>query len=164
MIEIVKSSGDWVKSECRALLSEAEHQISSLLCLTNAPIISVLLTDDREISDLNRRFRQIDRPTNILSWPSATLPLVDHDTPFDPKNIVQNEIGDLAFGYETIIREADQAQLSWQDHFLHLGLHGILHLLGFDHQSDSSAQEMEAVEVKALEILDKHNPYSDRNH
>jgi probable rRNA maturation factor len=111
--------------------------------------ISVLLTDDAALRDLNRAWRGLDQPTNVLSFPAA-------------KSINRRGgalLGDIAVAYETLAREAAANDKLFLHHLAHLVVHGFLHLLGHDHQTDSQADAMEALERAALARLDIADPY-----
>lgn len=115
--------------------------------------IAIVLVDDAQIQELNRDFRGKDKATNVLSFPYEE----DEDLP--PENEQEEEWGDIIFSYETIAREALEQGKSFDHHFTHLLVHGVLHLLGFDHIEDGEAEEMEALEVKILSELSIDNPY-----
>lgn len=117
--------------------------------------LNVLLTDDSEIQHLNKNHRHLDKPTNVLSFPSLTLEeIADLKIPTD---IVF--LGDIALSYQTIQQEALEQQKSFHHHFIHLVVHGVLHLLGFDHENDQDAHIMESLEIKILSALSIPNPY-----
>ncbi len=119
--------------------------------------ISLLYTDDTHIQELNKEFREKDKPTNVLSFPDT--PLTDEAL---KQSVAWQEpllLGDIAIAKETLIREAEKQKKSFDDHFCHLLLHGILHLLGFDHIEDDEAEEMEALEIKLLAKMGIDNPY-----
>ncbi|MBY0272454.1 MAG: rRNA maturation RNase YbeY [Alphaproteobacteria bacterium] len=107
--------------------------------------VSVVLTTDKEIHILNKTFRQQDKATNVLSFPS------------DEKG----EFGDIILAYETVLKEAQELGISTLHHTLHLIIHGFLHLLGYDHEADHEAGEMESLEIKILQTLNIQNPYED---
>lgn len=111
--------------------------------------ISLLAADDARISELNAAFRGKPVPTNVLSWPSEERP-----HPGEPRFL-----GDVALAYDTCVREAEAAGVAPADHVAHLVAHGILHLLGYDHETDAEADAMEAIERKILEILGLPDPY-----
>jgi probable rRNA maturation factor len=113
--------------------------------------ISILLTDDAAIRDLNRDWRGKDQPTNVLSFPAST--------PMGAPGI--RHFGDIILAYDTILREADEEGKALRDHVLHLIVHGTLHLLGHDHEETAEAEVMEALEVQALARLCVSNPYRD---
>lgn len=113
--------------------------------------LSLLLTDDAHIRVLNRQWRDQDKPTNVLSFPSADE---DDDEP-GPL------IGDVIVAHETTAREAAEEGKSFEDHFTHLLVHGLLHLFGYDHIEDDEAEEMEAFETEILAGLGVADPYAD---
>jgi probable rRNA maturation factor len=125
--------------------------------------IVVMGCDDARIAALNADFRGKPQPTNVLSWPSeerapqqpGTAPeLPDPGTPDDPV-----ELGDIALAYETCAAEAQGQGKTLEAHVTHLLVHGILHLLGYDHADDGDAGLMEALEVRILETLGIADPY-----
>jgi probable rRNA maturation factor len=116
--------------------------------------LSVVLTDDAEQRRLNRDWRGIDRSTNVLAFPvwnpeaawPAEAPLL---------------LGDVVLAYETVTREARDQRKSFADHFRHLVVHGVLHLLGYDHATGPEAVLMERLETSILEGLGVADPYRD---
>ena len=120
--------------------------------------IAVRLTDDAEVHALNRDFRGKDKPTNVLSFPQVQADLLDTLSNSDDGEIL---LGDIVLARETCSREAEEKGISIPDHATHLIVHGTLHLVGYDHMDDASAQAMEALEVKALASLGIANPYAD---
>lgn len=115
--------------------------------------ISVLLTNDEEIKDLNREYRGKDKPTNVLSFPQET----DLSSMCDLEACVL--LGDIVLSIETIQLEAKQQQKLMHHHLAHLIVHGTLHLLGYDHETDTEAEEMEALEIDILKRHNIANPY-----
>ena len=112
--------------------------------------VSVVLTDDSAIRDLNRDWRGIDRPTNVLSFPAqAAKPGVSRPL-----------LGDIVIAYETLARESTAEKKLLLHHLAHLAVHGFLHLLGYDHQTDSQARTMEGLERDILARLEIGDPYS----
>ncbi|MXU64443.1 rRNA maturation RNase YbeY [Oceanomicrobium pacificus] len=125
-------------------------------------LVSVLACDDARITELNGTFRDKPRPTNILSWPATELAAGapgDWPAPPPPPDDFDNELGDLALAFETCIAEAEAAGLPVAHHLTHLLLHGCLHLLGFDHETEADAALMEGLEIKALASAGIANPY-----
>jgi probable rRNA maturation factor len=108
--------------------------------------IAILLTDDDSVQALNRDFRQKDKPTNVLSFPSPSNP--------------EGQIGDIALAYGVCAREAAEQGKPLGHHLQHLVAHGVLHLLGYDHESDDEAEAMEALEREILAGLDVPDPYA----
>jgi len=118
--------------------------------------VSLLAANDARIAELNGTFRGKETPTNVLSWPSEELSIGQGKTPKAPQD---PEIGDIALSYETCAQEAKNYDKMMENHVMHLVLHGFLHLLGYDHDTDDDAKLMEELEVKALETLGIENPY-----
>jgi probable rRNA maturation factor len=112
--------------------------------------LSLLLADDATLRRLNRDYRRIDKPTNVLAFPAA-------------ENVAAGEglhhYGDVALAYETVAREAKAQGKSLADHTAHLVVHGVLHLLGFDHARDGEAKRMEGRERAILAKLGIADPY-----
>ncbi len=122
--------------------------------------ISLLACDDTRIAALNEDFRDKPQPTNVLSWPSAERgAAVDGATPPAPDPAQEAELGDIAIAYDTCLREAEAAVRPMADHVTHLLVHGILHLLGYDHERDLDATLMERLEVEILGKLGLPDPY-----
>lgn len=112
--------------------------------------VSVTLTDDAHIRILNRDWRGKDKPTNVLSFPAADVP--DGVTPVP--------LGDVIIAAETVEAEAREEAKRLADHFVHLVVHGTLHLLGFDHDVEEEAEEMEDTERRILLGLGISDPYA----
>lgn len=110
--------------------------------------VSVRVVDEVEGRALNLSYRHKDYATNVLSFPSEWSP---------PGG--QRFIGDLALCAPVVTREAVEQGKALKAHYAHLCIHGVLHLLGFDHESDEEAERMEALEIRALAILGIANPY-----
>jgi len=112
--------------------------------------LSLLLTDDKRIRLVNRDWRGFDKATNVLSFPAVP-----------PDRIAMSPVlGDIVIAYETVEREAQTEEKSVGDHFSHLVIHGLLHLLGEDHETEAEAQRMEALEIAALARLGIADPYA----
>jgi len=116
--------------------------------------LAVMLTDDAGIRTLNKNWRGIDKPTNVLSFPA--LPPVGVRGPDDPPPM----LGDIAIAYETMRREADDEAKPFDHHLSHLAVHGFLHLVGYDHENDDDAEAMEALEREVLAQLGIPDPYA----
>ena len=106
--------------------------------------LSLVFTDDAAIQRLNRDYRGKDKPTNVLSFPQSGGPL----------------LGDIVLAWETVSREAGLAEKPVKAHMAHLIVHGFLHLLGYDHEADEEAEEMEALERAALRRMGIADPYA----
>ncbi|MEQ8605102.1 MAG: rRNA maturation RNase YbeY [Marivibrio sp.] len=114
--------------------------------------VAVLLADDAALRRLNREYRGQDAPTNVLSFPND-------DEPPDGEPLF---LGDMALAWETLAREAAAMGKSDRDHATHLVVHGMLHLMGMDHEDDDEAAEMEALEIEILaRRFGIENPYEE---
>jgi len=107
--------------------------------------VTVLLTDDGAVRELNVRFRQQDKPTNVLSFPAPPNP--------------EDHLGDVALAYGVCAREAAEQGKPVAHHLQHLVAHGVLHLLGYDHEDDAQAETMEGLERVILAGLGVPDPY-----
>lgn len=116
------------------------------LAIKPAAELSLVLCDDEMIQELNREWRQINKPTNVLSFPG------------EPTGML---LGDIIISVETTKRESDLENKTFEDHFSHLVIHGFLHLFGYDHETDQEADHMESLETKILNELGIADPYHD---
>ncbi len=126
------------------------------------PEIALVLTDDAEITRLNRRFRSIEGPTDVLSFPTGEAVLAGEtvaDAAGDDGLPVM--LGDIVIALETAAREAYREGKPLGDHLQHLVVHGLLHLLGYDHQGERQAADMESLEVEILSRLGVPDPYAE---
>jgi probable rRNA maturation factor len=118
--------------------------------------LGITLTDDTDQSHLNRRYRGQDRSTNVLAFPA-----------WEPRTPAPADapllLGDIVLAFETVAREAVQQSKPFGDHFRHLIVHGVLHLLGYDHQREADAVRMEGLEISILAKLGVPDPYRDTN-
>ena len=123
--------------------------------------ISLLACDDTRIADLNAEFRGKPAPTNVLSWPAQDRARPgEHPLPPEPDpSGMPEELGDIAISYDTCAREAAEFGKEMPDHVTHLLVHGVLHLLGYDHISDQDAAIMERLEGEVLGKLGISDPY-----
>ncbi|SMX40893.1 rRNA maturation RNase YbeY [Maliponia aquimaris] len=132
---------------------------------TSAYEIAVLGCDDTRIAALNTDFRGKPTPTNVLSWPSEDLSAeTEGDSPLPPEPEDADDphhLGDIALAWETCAREAADQGKDMAHHVTHLIVHGVLHLLGYDHIRDADATLMEGLEVEILGKLGLPNPYDD---
>ena len=115
--------------------------------------VSIVLTDDSVIRALNRDWRGIDKPTNVLSFPAAGQKAGEN----------ARLLGDIIIAYETLERECDDGNRIFLHHLAHLAVHGFLHLIGYDHQTDTQAKEMEGLESKIMTRLNIPDPYLSRD-
>ncbi len=125
---------------------------------TDKPLlIGVCLSDNAQVQDLNKQFRGLDKPTNVLSFAN----LDDPDFMEESQHYPEINLGNIILAYETMEKEAAEQQISLQNHFCHLLVHGFLHLLGYDHMEPADAAVMEAAEVAILAKLNIDNPYEE---
>ncbi|MFZ0600218.1 MAG: rRNA maturation RNase YbeY [Roseiarcus sp.] len=133
--------------------------------------VSLSLADDAALRALNARWRGIDKPTNVLSFPSAgpAFPAARSGPPgAAPKGVRKDArlatgygaLGDIALAFETLAREAGELGVPLADHYRHLVAHGFLHLIGYDHETDAEAERMEALETRILARLGAADPYA----
>ena len=115
--------------------------------------VSILLTDDKAIRALNRDWRGIDKATNVLSFPAPAA------TP----GATPKMLGDIVMAYETLAQECDRQDRVFLHHLAHLTVHGFLHLIGYDHQTDAQADAMEGLESKIMTRLNMPDPYLARD-
>ena len=116
--------------------------------------LAVMLTDDTGIRALNANWRGIDKPTNVLSFPAL------QPTGTSSPDEAPRMLGDIAIAYETLRREADAEHKPFDHHLTHLTVHGFLHLIGYDHETDGDAEEMENLERRILAQLGIPDPYA----
>lgn len=141
----------WLELGLSGLAEVAVCETLKACALPDDLSLALLAADDDRIAALNGQFRGKAAPTNVLSWPSG--PWTPQDLPED------GELGDIALAYDTCAAEAAAQGKPLSDHVTHLIVHGTLHLLGFDHESDAEAAEMEGIEVQILARLDLPDPY-----
>ena len=110
--------------------------------------INLKILDDQEMKDLNYRFRKKNLSTNVLSFTNEDI----------SKGITGN-LGDIAINYEYVNRESKELNKTFDNHMIHMLIHGIYHILGFDHQNDEMANVMENKEILLLKKLNINNPY-----
>ena len=116
--------------------------------------VSLALADDALVQRLNREYRGKDKPTNVLSFPGEIAGGMRSPRP----------LGDVILARETVVGEAAEQGKPLPDHLTHLVVHGVLHLLGYDHEADGDAAEMERLETRVLQTLGVPDPYAERAH
>jgi probable rRNA maturation factor len=153
-IDITCEAGDWAEEDVLRGIA-AQAAMAALTELGMQPDaqpaeLSLLFTDDAHIQALNREWRDKDKPTNVLSFPAFDL---------GPDDALPPMLGDIVLAFETISSEASLEQKPFEHHLMHLLIHGLLHLLGYDHETDEDAEEMESIERRALARLAIPDPY-----
>lgn len=134
-----------VMTECRTDTSGREGEIS------------LLLSTDDHVKGLNRDYRGRDKATNVLSFPALESPKAG-EIICEPGPL---HLGDVVMAYGVVEREASDQNIDFKDHFIHLLIHGGLHLIGYDHEDDQEAEEMESLEIKILDEFQIANPYDE---
>jgi probable rRNA maturation factor len=129
----------------RARLERAAETALKAAGFKGKSALTVLLSSDEKLRQLNRDFRGKNKATNVLSFPAGTSS--------------NGYRGDIAIAYGVTKREADEAGKRFSDHASHLVVHGVLHLAGYDHETSRDAEVMEPLEVKILKRLGVPNPY-----
>ncbi len=133
-------------------LSDKLNHAFELICveegLSNCSV-NIKIVDNNEIENLNKKFRNKDRPTNVLSFTNE-----------DISRRITNNLGDIAISYEYVERESKEQDKKFDDHIVHMFIHGIYHILGFDHKDDPMADKMENKEIVLLKKLNINNPYN----
>jgi probable rRNA maturation factor len=122
---------------------------------TPLPELAIVLTDDSAIQALNRDWRGLDKPTNVLSFPAPKRRAGSRQG----GNSLSASLGDVIIAFQTVAREAAGEGKPFKHHLTHLAVHGFLHLLGYDHETDREARTMERLEVKILAGLRVPDPY-----
>ncbi len=158
-VDVVEEAGDWQAfGDVAALAARAAAAVAGTPDLISLSLANgrseacVALADDAGVQVLNRQYRGKDKPTNVLSFPAPGRPAGIE--PDDPR-----PLGDIILAQETVAREAREQCVSPEHHFQHLVVHGLLHLLGYDHETDEEAEAMEALEIAILARLGIANPY-----
>jgi len=152
IVDVLAESPLWEKQP--QAVPVVERAIAAAAEAIDAPLgeVVVMLADDETVRSLNRDWRKIDKPTNVLSFPAAQTP-----------GIEPLMLGDIVIAYETLTRECEAEDRVFLHHLAHLAVHGFLHLMGYDHQNDSDAEAMEQLETAILARLDMPDPYLARD-
>ncbi|ESQ85600.1 hypothetical protein AEAC466_00060 [Asticcacaulis sp. AC466] len=151
LIDIEIEADDWldVLPDVQAVVEAGVTAALNVVDISGQADVVVLLTEDREMRELNKQYRKKDSATNVLSFPASK----------DMQMPGMTHLGDMALGLETCVREAKEQGKTVKNHVLHLTIHGTLHLLGYDHMTDAEAEEMEALERDILKALGVADPY-----
>jgi probable rRNA maturation factor len=151
-IDLAVEAGNWPQeAELGRLVEAAAMAAFAETGAVGRSELSVVFSDDAHIRKLNAGWRGKDKPTNVLSFPAFPFP---RGGPLPPM------LGDIVLAAETVAREAALENKPLQDHIVHLVIHGLLHLLGYDHETEAEAEEMESIERAALARLAIPDPYA----
>ncbi|WP_018182266.1 rRNA maturation RNase YbeY [Kaistia granuli] len=153
-IDLLVEAGDWPDEDGLARVVaqavEASFAVGRLPAVKGSEL-SVVFTDDEHVRQLNADYRDKDKPTNVLSFPGS---------PPDSK-LFGPLLGDIVVARETVVAEAAEQGLAFEDHLTHLVVHGLLHLFGHDHLEDDEAERMESLETEILARLGIADPYAE---
>jgi probable rRNA maturation factor len=149
-IEVIVRSARWRKRPSAKTVVKKAVLAAARAVSTRPVELAIVLGDDSAIRALNRDWRGKNAPTNVLSFPAAAPGKGRSASPY---------VGDIVIAYETMAREASTEDKPFNHHLSHLAIHGFLHLLGYDHENDRDAQEMERLERKILKRLAIPDPY-----
>ncbi len=151
-IDIQVTSSRWKRQKAAERTVRKALAAAATATRARAGEISIVLTDDRTMRALNRDWRGIDAPTNVLSFPAPSRN--------GKSNLVP--LGDIVIAFETLKRESKEDRKPFLHHLSHLAVHGFLHLMGYDHRSDKQAAVMERLERAILARLNVADPYRER--
>ena len=137
-----------------SLSKELENKLNKaflLICneeeISNSSV-NLKILGNTDIQQLNKKYRKINNPTNVLSFTNE-----------DISKSITGDLGDIAISYEYLQKESYQQNKKFDDHFIHMLIHAVYHILGFDHKNDEMAKLMEIKEIKILKKLNINNPY-----
>ncbi len=155
VIDVIIQAGDWTSQEIATI--EVERAIRAAidtagLNFSENAELSIVLSDDENVRMLNNKWRKIDRPTNVLSFPTCE---------FNPQEVAGPLLGDIIIAHETTQREAREQGKPYCQHLTHLLIHGFFHLFGYDHRNDDEAEVMEKLERQSLAVLGIDDPYGE---
>ncbi len=163
LVETEVAAGDWpaldwqalADAAVRAALAQTPHGHVADGAITVE--VSIRLSDDDEVQSLNRAYRGKDKPTNVLSFPMVQADLIEGLANSDDGEVL---LGDVILAAQTCVREAAEKGWTTPDYAQHLIVHGLLHLLGYDHElGETQATAMEALELAACTLLGLPEPY-----
>ncbi len=153
LIDVLTRSARWKRQPRAATIVRKAVMAATQAASTPRAELAIVLTDDSAIRALNRTWRGYDAPTNVLSFPSGAA---------RPGSAAPH-LGDIVIAFQTVAREAKAEGKSFGHHLAHLAVHGYLHLIGHDHETDRDARKMERLERKILAGLGIPDPYAERS-
>ena len=152
-LSALPEAGDWTGiSSIDTRLKDLASVISQWPGLVSGPAVAtVVLSNDEKVRSLNATYRGKNKSTNVLSFPA------DQSIALPGEDVM--ELGDVILANETVLKESEEAGIAPEDHFSHLVVHGVLHLLGYDHKDDATGDQMERLEAKILAVVGIPDPY-----
>jgi len=157
-VNLIIDEDNWLENNQIAFWQENfDNILEKIVSINNnkKSEVNLLLTNSENIAQLNKEFRGKNAPTNVLSFPHFENSC-NIDTACSDKIIF---IGDIAMSFEIIMRESDEFKVDFTNRCFHLFVHGVLHLLGFDHQNEEQENKMEELEIDILSSFGIKNPY-----
>lgn len=153
-VDVSVEAGNWAGEDDLAALAEkcVSASVTRLGLDSVTSEISIMFTDDAAMRALNAQWRGKDKPTNVLSFPAFDISPGDSPGPL---------LGDIVIAFETVRAEAQLEDKGFDNHLRHLIVHGFLHVLGYDHENDADAEEMESAERAILADMGVPDPYSE---
>ncbi|MDR0968542.1 MAG: rRNA maturation RNase YbeY [Holosporaceae bacterium] len=149
-LAITIEGDSWNEEEVKPVVEKCVQAVFDEVGLNDDNVeVCFLFTTDEEVRSLNKTYRGINKPTNVLSFPADIL----------SEDAEYCILGSIALAFETVEREAREQKKSFYDHLKHLLVHGMLHLFRYDHAEESEAEQMEALEAKILKKLNVKDPY-----
>ena len=148
-LKVICTEGVVIEEDLLNKFTEAFKLISKEEDLDNDASINIKIIKDEEMLNLNNHFRNKESSTNVLSFTNEDI----------SKSITGN-LGDIAINYDYILEESNEQNKTFDDHMIHMLIHGIYHILGFEHDNDKVANVMEKKEVTLLNKLNISNPYN----
>jgi probable rRNA maturation factor len=145
--ETLSEAEPLARRAARAALAAAEEGVAP----AGEAEVGLVLADDATLGRLNRQYRGVEGPTNVLSFSASEGSALESSGPL--------LLGDVVLAYETVRRESEEQGKRFSDHLCHLVVHGVLHLLGYEHGTEAQASAMERLEVAALAGLGVSDPY-----
>lgn len=165
-VHLVKSSPKW-KAAFPSMKKKIEQAAAAAFLNAKKPAafdrrhfeITLVLSDDKTQKSLNHDFRGKNKSTNVLSFPQLNMQKF-RKTALDVFPVKEPvPLGDVVLAFETILAESKKQEKTMEEHVLHLVVHGVLHLLGYDHMRDKDAKKMEKLECDILDALGYADPY-----
>jgi len=170
-IEVIIEDGDWTSlGPIEALADETVGALAKYLgnesdkkARSRCYQAALALTSDAHVAKLNETYRGKRGPTNVLSFQNPmAMPETERHATHSPVHPAPVHLGDIVMAWQTMQEEANERAIPPQDHFRHLLVHGLLHLAGYDHETDEQARKMEACEVEIIKTLGVPDPYGGR--
>ena len=151
VVDVLIRSARWKREPRAAAIVRKAIATAAQAASTPRAELAIVLADDSTVRALNRNWRKIDAPTNVLSFPGEPA----HGGPKTPRHL-----GDIVIAFQTVAREAKAEDKPFRHHLAHLAVHGYLHLIGHDHETDREANRMERLERRILARLKIPDPYA----